>query len=396
MASGITSIGPLTLDELIEPTKITLTGPPDVRGGIGAKITTALISRTLVEQLESMVNNPRRRQQVAGGTGVLEWIETTAPLSHWRGWWLLSNVNLAYDKLQFIQSAASAYLPLEIDGHYLGESVVPILSSTFRSKSNDFSLTATHLTTSHYPLSRLDANAATEFTRASGTNTVGLYVASDTRRVARMDPSSLITSFTDARPCLVDSAGVQWYGPRTEGVNRIQTALMRLTLNAGGDWTVEVRTPASPSTWTSIESGLGIYQTSTLAGTVVGSKVTGDLAALTVMSTDGHYYTITVRHGDYGFRVLSTGFARWIDSAAAFSALSGNVYLESTAQSYGKRFVALVRTAAGTDLPNGKVQVGADQEVFYGYEPTSAAANDTSANQGKQFLSDRNSILTVE
>ncbi len=77
--------------------------------------------------------------------------------------------------------------------------------------------------------------------------------------------------------------------------------------------------------------------------------------------------------------------------------LAGNYYLEAQPSGLGiKRFIALVKTAAGTDLPNWRVTVGVGKEAFFGFEPASPQSADTAAEQGKQLLYARSQLLTLD
>lgn len=393
--TGLLTIGPLAMDSLIEPTTVQFVGPPNARGGVPVKIATTFVARTGVEQLEALVNNPLRRQSIAAAAGVLEWVTTSPPLEHWQGWWLLDSVEIDYSRRQFLLSnGTSGYVPITITGTFFGQALLPAISATHRTKTNDFSLTGTTLNPSLFPSVRDDASSSTEFTRQGNGQTIGMYLDSANVRNLRMDASSLVATYADARPALSDGSAL-WYGPRVQGVVTIQSALFQATLNADGTLAMSVRTPAAPTVWTSL-GNVSVYQSSVTASEVAGAYALDDRVQLTIIDSLGRTYTITVRHGDYGCRILSSGFSRTIQTEAVLSAISGNYYLESSAgPGGGKRFIALVNAATSSVPASGQVTIGADQEAFFGYEPASAATNDTAANQGKQFLADRSASLTI-
>lgn len=404
--SNITRIGPLAVPRLIEPTQISIAGGGN-GSGVPIKATFGLASRTDAECLEELVNNAGRRQSIGGQQGVLEWVETADALARWRGWWLLDTCELNLARAQIRRASPDgAYVPMSVVGTFLGSQGRPIAIATHRELTDDFGVAGQAMLAPLYPSKRVEG-AGTLVSRAGAGGGVEVRKQSTKREALRLEAAMFDPDATSTRPAIRDASGVLHYGPRratsADGL-RLETAHVRVEVasTANNHWLIEGYIAGD---WY-VLGALRIRRTAAAAGHVwgvVGTTIRDDRASLLLANDyDGSTIRAELRVGELGMRLVAGAsyYLQWLTAAeaAAGAAIEAANYYEDAAVlgNGAKRYIALVRNPLSESLPDWQTQIGAGHQAMVGFVPPAPGADDTAAEQARQFLYDRTELLTLE
>jgi hypothetical protein len=404
---NITRIGPVAIPRLIEPTSIEISGNPDPSGAVPIKASFSLASRQDAELLEELVNNPARRHLIAGQQGNLEWVETADALARWRGWWHLLACDVSLARRQIRKAAPdAAYVPVSVSAVFIGTQGQPVVVATHRDLPDDFAVAGQAMLAPVYPSRRVEGAGAV-VTRASAAGAVDIRKQSTKRGPVRIEPAQFDPSVVALRPGLRDAGGVMHYGPRrameADGA-RLETAHLRVTIGqtAANHWLVEGWIAGA---WYTL-GALRIRRTAAAGGhawNVAGTTISDDrVSVLLVNDYDATILRAEVRVGELGMRVIAGAsyYLQWLtaaDAAAGTAVKVANVYEDQNALGNGaRRFIALASTELSQSLADWQTQIDVGDLAMIGFVPPAPGADDTSAEQGKQFLFDRVELLTLE
>lgn len=397
----LNSIGPIAIPATWEPFTVIPDVVADARSGVPLKVSFRVQSRTDAERLHELVNNPARRQRFGQVQGVLEWVETDGALARWRGWWVLEAAKLSLASGQWRRTAASSYVPVEIDASFMGSGGRPVVIATHRAQPNDFAVAGVALMAPMFPSRRVEG-AGTLVSRAGEGGTLDCRKQSTKRESLRVDAAEFDATITQLRPALIDAAGLSHYGPgqiaQSAAGIQLKTNLLRVTISSTTNlhWLIEGYVSGAWYTF----GALRIRRTAATSGhtwTLIGATVANDRVGVVLENDyDGTTMRAEIRVGERGMRLLAlTGsyYLQWLtaaEGAAGTAVKTANYYEDQTALGNGtKRFIALLNTQLSETLASWLTQIDVGRQAMVGWTPSGAGADDTSAAQAAQFVYDR-------
>jgi hypothetical protein len=314
-------------------------------------------------------------------------------------------VNLARAQIRRAAPEA-AYVPVAIDGTFLGSQGRPIVIATHRELPDDFGVAGQAMLSPLYPSRRVEG-AGTIVSRTGAGGPVDVRKQQTKREALRIDGAMFDPATTALRPAIRDAAGVVHYGPRrlaSADNLRLETSHLRVEIGqtAAGHWLVEGYIAGA---WYTL-GALRIRRTAAAgahAWTVVGCAIRDDRASLLLANDhDGTTLRAEIRAGELGMRLVAGAsyYLQWLtsaDSAAGAAVKAANVYEDAVALPNGsKRYTAIARTQLSESLADWQTQIDTGHVAMVGFVPPAAGADDTGAEQGRQLLFDRTEVLTLE